>query len=439
MTITSIKIDDLPMRRFHYKVACLTFGAHFTDGYILGLIGIAFTQITPSLNLNAFWQGAIGSSALLGLFLGSLFFGWISDLLGRQKIFLVSFILIAIASLCQIFVQNALQLFILRVLIGIGLGGDFSVGHAILAEFAPRKHRGVLLGSFSAIWTIGYVAATFVGVGLLPLGEDIWRLVLATSFIPAVIILLARVGTPESPRWLLHKGRKKEAYDIVHKYLGTNVIIDEEEVDIHNSGFKALFRKKYIKRTIFNCLFFVCIVMPYFAIYTFLPLILDTIGFSGGFGVEMLLNAMLIIGALFGIWCTIKFSRRGFLITSFFVLAGALFSLVLLPASLAIIQIVAFAIFTMVLSAVSNLVGVYPAESFPTEVRASGVGFSIAISRFGSVVSTFLLPISVMHLGIMPTITILGLVLLFGGVISYFLAPETKDLSLAEAAQVKTR
>ena len=66
MSGNTVRIDDLPIGRFHIKIAGLTFGAHFTDGYILGLIGIAFTLINPQLNLDPFWQGLIGSSALLG-------------------------------------------------------------------------------------------------------------------------------------------------------------------------------------------------------------------------------------------------------------------------------------------------------------------------------------------------------------------------------------
>ena len=74
MSTATVKIDDLPIGRFHLKIAGLTFGAHFTDGYILGLIGIAFTLLSPQMQLDAFWQGLIGASALMGLFIGSLFF-----------------------------------------------------------------------------------------------------------------------------------------------------------------------------------------------------------------------------------------------------------------------------------------------------------------------------------------------------------------------------
>lgn len=438
MSAQPVKIDDLPIGRFHIKIAGLTFGAHFTDGYILGLIGIAFTLISPQMHLDAFWQGLIGASALIGLFLGSLFFGWISDKVGRQKIFLVSFVLITVASVMQFYAETAMGLFLCRVLIGIGLGGDFSVGHAMLAEFAPKKHRGVMLGSFSVIWTFGYVAATFVGTAMLGLGDDAWRWMLASSAIPAGLILIARIGTPESPRWLVNQGRIDEARAIVKKHLGDNVELDEAQPTETRSGFAVLFSREYRKRTAFNCLFFVCIVMPYFAIYTFLPSILKTMGLAEGFGTELMLNLLLIVGALIGIWCTVKFSRRGFLINAFIILAVALLILAILPSSAAFLMVLAFGIFTLVLSAVSNLVGVFPAESFPTEVRASGIGLATAVSRLGSAVSTFLLPVSVVSLGMSPTIAILAAILAFGALISWAWAPETKSLTLSQACKAQS-
>jgi putative MFS transporter len=329
-------------------------------------------------------------------------------------------------------------LFLCRVLIGIGLGGDFSVGHAMLAEFSPKKHRGVLLGSFSVIWTFGYVAATFVGTAMLSLGDDAWRWMLASSAIPAALILIARIGTPESPRWLVNQGRIAEARAIVKKHLGDNVELDETQSSETRSGYAVLFSREYRKRTAFNCLFFVCIVMPYFAIYTFLPSILQKMGLAEGFGTELMLNMLLILGALIGIWCTIKFTRRGFLINSFIILAVALFLLAVLPGSAAWLMVLVFGLFTLVLSAVSNLVGVFPAESFPTEVRASGIGLATAVSRLGSAISTFLLPVSVAGIGLSPTMGILAAILGIGALLSWAWAPETKSLTLSQACKAQS-
>ena len=89
MNTSPVRMDDLPLNRFHCRIAALTFGAHLTDGYVLGVIGYAIIQLTPAMQLTPFMAGMIGGSALLGLFLGSLVLGWISDHIGRQKIFTI--------------------------------------------------------------------------------------------------------------------------------------------------------------------------------------------------------------------------------------------------------------------------------------------------------------------------------------------------------------
>lgn len=288
------------------------------------------------------------------------------------------------------------------------------------------------------IWTFGYVLSTLIGTYLLSIGPDAWRYMLASSAIPAVVILLLRMGTPESPRWLINKGRIDEARNIVKKYLGPNIVLDDETpVKKTQGSFAQLFSKDMRKRTVFNCLFFVCLVIPYFAIYTFLPAILESMGLSENFGTDLLLNGLLVVGALLGIWCTIKYSRRGFLISSFIILAVTLFLLTVLPEGATTLMILVFAIFTLIMSAVSNLVGVFPAESFPTEVRSSGVGLATSFSRFGSAIGTFLLPIGIDSFGIHPTMLALTGVLVVGTLVSIAWAPETKNLSLSEASDMQ--
>ena len=431
-----IPLDDVPLNRFHVKIAGLTFGAHFTEGYALGTIGYALASLNRQMPLDAFWMGMIGSSALMGIFLGSLVFGWLSDKMGRQKIFLLSFLIITAAAFAQFYVTSPLELCALRVLIGFGMGGDFAVGHAILAEFSPRKHRGTLLGSFSVIWTVGYVVANVLGMQYAGAAPDAWRWLLASAGVPAFIVLLLRIGTPESPRWLHGKGRIAEAKAIVLKHFGPNVTLEggDDEHAQKPGGFARLFRKDLIRRTVFNCAFFVCLVIPYFAIYTFLPTILKAIHLNDGSGADFLLNGFLVLGALIGIWLTIKLPRRVFLIGSFAVTCLSLVALSLLRESATIAMIVAFAVFTLTMSAFSNLVGVFPPECFPTEVRACGVGLAIACSRLGSAVGTFLLPLGIAQLGFHATMMVLAAVLLVGMVVSIAWAPETRHLTLNEAS-----
>jgi MFS transporter, putative metabolite transport protein len=430
-------LDDVPLSGFHCKIAGLTFGAHFTEGYALGTVGYALPSMTRQMGLNAVWNGLIGSSALIGIFLGSLVFGWLSDRVGRQKIFLLSFLIITLAAFAQFYADSAWTLCMLRVLLGFGMGGDFAVGHAILAEFSPRKHRGMLLGSFSVIWTVGYVAANVIGMQYADATPDAWRWLLASAGVPALIVLILRMGTPESPRWLLGKGRLSEAQAIVHRYFGPDVRLDTSRMTARPraGGFARLFHRDLIRRTLFNCTFFVCLVIPYFAIYTFLPSILKMIQLDEGSHADLLLNGFLIVGAMLGIWLTIRLPRRVFLISAFFVTWLCLLALSLLPASATLGLIAAFGLFTLTMSAVSNLVGVFPPECFPTEVRACGVGLAIAVSRLGSAVGTFLLPVSIAHFGFQAAMMALATVLLIGMLVSMIWAPETRHLRLNEASR----
>ncbi|SMQ89224.1 Inner membrane metabolite transport protein ygcS [Raoultella ornithinolytica] len=432
MNASPVRMDDLPLNGFHCRIAALTFGAHLVDGYVLGVIGYAIIQLTPAMRLTPFMAGMIGGAALLGLFIGSLILGWVSDHIGRQKIFTLSFVLITIASFLQFFATTPEQLIGLRILIGIGLGGDYSVGHTLLAEFAPRRHRGILLGAFSVVWTIGYVLASLAGHHFISENPEAWRWLLASSALPALLITLLRWGTPESPRWLLRQGRFAEAHAVVRRCFGPHVLLGDEVVTATNKRIGTLFSPRYWRRTAFNSIFFVCLVIPWFVIYTWLPTIAETIGLEDALTASLLLNALLIVGALLGLVLTHLLAHRHFLLGSFLLLATTLIAMAFLPAG-SPWTLLLFILFSTTISAVSNLVGILPAESFPTDIRSLGVGFATAMSRLGAAIGTGLLPWTLAQWGMTVTLLLLAGVLLIGFVVTWLWAPETKALPLAAA------
>lgn len=439
MMSQSITMDDAPFNKFHFRVTVYTTGGMFCDGYIMGVIGIALALLTPQMHLSALWAGLIGSSALIGVFVGSLIFGWVTDRIGRQNLFTITIAFFVVASVLQFFVGNPVELFVLRLLMGIAMGADVAVATSLLAEFLPRKQRGPLLASINALWTVGYVVAIIVSFIMEYFGGDrIWRWMLVTSAVPSAIVLLLRVGMPESPHWLIKEGRIEEAQRVVKEYIGPDVSIDNLRVEENvKTNYRKLFSRKWIKRTLFAGLFWFCQVAPYYAILTFAPTVLSGFNVSNEYFGTLVMNLFQLVGAVVGVLVMNKLSRRGFLIDSFAIMAAALLILGFWHNPPLITLAICFIVYVFVTSAAGNIETVYPPELFPTEIRASGVGIASAISRVGAALGTFLLPISQAHLGIGPSLLIGAGILLFGLFISIAWAPETRNLTLIEASDLE--
>ena len=211
-------LDNAPLRKFHIRIISCTIGGSLTDGYILGMIQFALLAFTADVGMNATWQGLITSSPLAGVFIGGIFFGGLSDKIGRQKIYSLDFVAILVISLLQFVANSAGMLFILRLLLGICIGAEYAISGAIVAEFVSSRLRGRTLTILCMVWTIGYVIAAYVGAWMQNIGPDSWRWMLSSSAVIAFVVLLLRAGMPETPRWLILHGRSEEAKSAVAKY-----------------------------------------------------------------------------------------------------------------------------------------------------------------------------------------------------------------------------
>jgi putative MFS transporter len=434
----TVLLDDVPLSRFHLRVTAYTTGGMFCDGYILGMIGVALAVWAPQIGLSAGWQGLIGASALVGIFLGSLVFGPITDRVGRQTMYVADLALFVVGSVLQLFVTEPWQLVALRLIMGIAIGADYAIGAALLSEFLPRKQRGPLLASLNALWTAGFVVAFVTGYLMRGLGADSWRWMLASSAIPAIVVLCLRLGTPESPRWLAAQGRHEEAEKVLAEFFGPNVVLGQEPPSPQRARLAELLTPQWRRRTAFASLFWFCQVLPFFALFTFAPAVLSALGLQDEFTGGLVLNLFQLAGGVLGVIIMNKLARRGFVLWSFVVLALSLLPLAVSAHPSAAVVIASFAIFAFTISAAGNLETVYPSELFPTHLRATGVGFTASISRVGAAIGTFLLPLSLEHLGTQASIAIGIAVLLLGALVSWAWAPETRHLALTEASTARS-
>ncbi|MGW1161180.1 MFS transporter [Streptomyces sp. NPDC002513] len=423
-------------RRLHTKLKLATQIGEGIDGYIIGGIGMAMAALTTDLHLSTVMEGLVGASPLIGIFVGGPLFGRLADRFGRRPVFLADMLIFLVGSLLQFFVTDGMQLFLIRLVMGVAIGGEYAIGAPLLSEYAPRKGRGRLLASLEISWYVGYALATVVGA-LFADVQGGWRWSLASSAVIAVVCVALRGGIPESARWLLSRGRREEAEELIAKYgieVDVRAELDECAED-GRAGFRSLFSRRHLRSTVFASVFWAALVLPYFAIGTFWTQVFDALHMGDNAVAALLVYSFTAVaGVTVGCLVVDRIGRRKLLIPPFWITAGALALVAVWPTSTPVI-VGGFLFFIFLNAASSALTAVYPLEVFPTSLRATGVGFATAMSRVGAAVGTFLLPMGLEHFGARFVLFIGAGVLAVGGLVSQFLAPETTDLDLAKAAR----
>jgi MFS transporter, putative metabolite transport protein len=429
-------LDDAQLSPFHKRLALFSSGGPFLDGYILSIVGVALVQASPALQLTPAQEGLVGASALIGIFFGGFLGGWLTDIFGRKWLFTIDLISMIVFSVVQFWVADAVWLIIFRLLLGVAVGADYPIATSLLAEFAPRRWRGPLLGAYVTMWFVGAAVAYLVGELLLAYGDG-WRWMLASAAVPGLIIVLCRIGTPESPRWLLRKGRVDKANAVLVQVYGPGASIDDlgDEVK-ENLDVGALIRSGYGKRMLFITIFWTCSIVPLFAIYAFGPKILGALNLSKGADTigSAVITLMFLVGCVLSLFLVNRIGRRPLLIHSFVWAGLAMLFLGFFPEAPAWVIMALFIAYAVFIGGTQILQWIYPNELFPTEIRGSAVGLASSLSRIGAAVGTYLVPLSLTGLGIGATMIIGAIVTLVGAGVSFAWAPETRGLTLAESA-----
>lgn len=439
MTSPNVCIEDVPLNNFHRLLTVRSGGGSFVDGYVLSIIGIVMLQATAALGLSEFWQGMIAASALIGVFFGGFIGGWLTDRLGRKRVYFVGPSLFIIASLAQLWVESAPVLFALRFAIGIAVGIEYPVATSLLVEFLPKKQRGPRLAALTILWFAGAAFAYMVGNAILNAGgDDAWRYVLASASVIGLLLLVIRMGTPESARWLLSKGRDAEANAVIKRVYGKNYSLRDlpEEHDQKKMFFGDLLHSGYGKRMFFVSVFWTCSIIPVFAVYAFAPTVLQALNLKGewaSYG-SMAITLLFVIGCIVATRLINTMGRRSMLIQSFLWSGMALLLLGKFSDANEVLVLVLFGAYALFIGGAQVLQLVYPNEIFPTEIRTFAMGIGTSLSRVGAAVGTYLVPVSLHAYGIGVTMYVAAGVTFLGLAVAWALAPETRSLNLRDAA-----
>ncbi|MDC6177170.1 MFS transporter [Ralstonia solanacearum] len=436
-----LSIEDVPLNGFHQLLSIRSGGGWLMDGYVLSIIGVAMVQFSAALKLTGFWEGMIAASALIGIFFGGFLGGWLTDRIGRRKPYFLGPTIFLVCSVAQFWAQSGDLLFWMRFLIGIGVGIEYPVAGSLLVEFMPRKYRGPRLAMLTIIWFLGAALAYIVGnIVLGQAGPDGWRWVLASPAVIGAFLLLVRIGTPESPRWLLSKGRRAEAEAIIQRVYGPAFSLrnlPEEQAETKLS-LGALLHSGYGKRMLFVSVFWSCSVIPVFAVYSFAPRVLQALRLTGdweSYG-SVAITLLFVVGCIIATRIINVLGRRAMVLHSFLGSGLALLALGACSDGAGMVILTLFGAYAVLVGGTQVLQLVYPNEIFPTDIRAFAVGMGASLSRIGAAIGTWAVPIALETIGIGNTMYAAAAVSFAGFVVSLALAPETRLLSLQEAASL---
>jgi MFS family permease len=215
------RLDRLPWSRFHWLVIIALGVAWVLDGLEVTIVGSLSGALTesPVLHLSGEQVGLAASAYLIGAVAGALFFGWLTDRLGRKKLFSITVLVYLIATIACGLSWDFWSFALFRLLTGAGIGGEYAAVNATIQELIPARRRGftdlVVNGSFWIGAATGAVGALVVLNPAVMPAEYGWRFAFIIGGVLGFIVLLMRRFLPESPRWLMTHGHPAEAQRVV--------------------------------------------------------------------------------------------------------------------------------------------------------------------------------------------------------------------------------
>ncbi|MGZ5445453.1 MAG: MFS transporter [Thermoanaerobaculia bacterium] len=346
-------------------------------------------------------------AALIASAIGGIAFGRIADRVGRVRAMTISILLYSLATAGMATAQNLWQLIAWRVLVGLGMGGEWSCGSVLVAETWPAKHRAKAMGIMQSGWAIGALLAA--ALSALVLERFGWRVLFLIGAAPALLAFIVR-RTVEEPR------------------------VWRERVE--TARWVEIFAPEYRRRVILATLVASSVLIAFWGVTTWLPAFLATPVAEGGAGLTMTKGAqwliVLQIGAFFGYitfgWIADRIGRRP-AFTLFMIAATAVVPLFAFGARSTFTLLVIGPLVGYFAHGYFSMFGAMLAELFPTRIRASAQGFCYNAGRLASAAAPFAIGAAATTYGLGLAIAADALFFALGGILIWLL-PETRGTEL---------
>ncbi len=412
------------------------------DGYDLSIMAVVLLPLSSAWHLQAMETGVLMAMALLGSLIGGLFGGFLTDRFGRRKLLFPNIFLYVFGALVSAFSPDTASLFAGRFLTGLAIGLDYPLVATIVAEYSLSASRGNRFARVNLAWYLGALLSTLVGWALLFTGPNSWRWMLASAVVPALALLWLRRGLPESPRWLVRRGKFQQAKAALSRLQpdcsDTQLAAELEGFQVQTQSWRILLRKAWLRRLFLSIFPWFCLDVVGLGIGLYFPMVLRSNGMASSNAAAAAINAAFLIISALGIvfilsrldrWGRIPLQSAGFALMA---LGLALFALGSWNHWIIGVYIAA--------AMYSFGVGIGPGvtvfalavEIFPTELRASAAGLATAFSRLGAFISAVLFPVFEKSWGIPLVLVVMSVIALLGMLVTLFYGVESRMKSLEE-------
>lgn len=437
------RLDSAAWRPIHTRIAIALGIGWMLDAFEVQIIGSVIPGIQHEFSLNSTQSVWINVVWFGGIALGALGFGYLADRIGRKRLFVATLILYSVAAVATAAAPDYTLFIVFRFVTALGVGGEYSAVTSAISEFTPARNRGRSNGLVMTFWALGGILASIVSIVVISSLGLTWRYTLLFGVISAAYGLAARRLIPESPRWLASRGRLSEADEVVASISGMTSVNGYQDTGDGGTG-RSRFHElwtKYRGRLIFGMALDFSEAAGYYGLFTAMSILV----FSASTGAVPVEDAVLPyyflianVGALAGgVVISSALDRLGRKPTVTFSYTAAALSMagcaLAAGTGSAVIVLIAFTIAAFF--ATCAWVSAYPtfSELFPTRLRATGIGASVAVGRTGAIIGQVVLAVSATAWGVGVMFGILGLFWLIGalaGVIWWRFGTEARGVPL---------
>ena len=427
------ELDDAEVSALHWKIMFVSGMGFFTDAYDLFIIGVVMAMIKPIWHPSPVETGLVTSTALLASAVGALLFGRVADLLGRKRIYGVEVLVLAAGAIASALAPSMFWLICFRVILGLGIGGDYPVSATIMGEYAGKKSRGMLISLVFAMQAAGLIFGPLLAAALLaghvPNGLA-WRFLLGFGAVPALAVYWARRHIDETPRFKMAQEKRKQAQE--------GAVCAEGDFW---RGYACLVsNRRWLVRLLGVSFAWFLLDFAYYGNTVSSPIVLGALAPHASLLKHTLTQLeVFVIAAAPGYFVAAltmdKLGRKLIQVLGFLVMSAAFFSIALIPGIekqvLPFLLIYGLSYFFTEFGPNATTF-VYPAEVFPAGTRTTGHGIASAAGKIGAFIGVFTFPLFMSWNGLPAAEIAAGVVSVLGAIFTYFMLPETKGRTLEE-------